>query len=52
MCENCDFENYLEKIDDLMAIQHNDFLQSVYEWIEENNHVTDNQKNAIDNMYN
>ena len=51
MCNECGHEEYLDKIEDLLAVEDNKFLKNVHTWVEDKQHITDNQKEAIDKMY-
>ena len=63
MCNDCDWENALEQANDLieragdLPERASDFAESVQEtlegiasWIAENEHVTDAQQTALDNI--
>lgn len=65
MCDNCVWADALTEIGDIMdqiddlPDQAQDFggsvretLQSIYDWIEENEHVTEAQEEAVDNISN
>lgn len=54
MCAECEWENRLEQAEEMLD---DDSLQFAYdtilgikEWIEENEHVTENQCDALDNI--
>ena len=53
MCNNCNWENSLDDIDELLADDNIsdsgvDFLESVRECVEENKHITESQADAVD----
>ena len=54
MCQDCGWEEYDEKIDDLLT--GDDFawaeetLGGIQEWIRDHQHITENQKDAVDNI--
>ena len=54
MCKFCEWENVLEELNDLCA--DNDYewangtLSGIAEWVEENQHVTEKQIDAIENI--
>ncbi len=54
MCEQCDYKEYMEKIVDIFLCgpegETADFLEGVYSWIEENKHITEDQKAAVDSI--
>jgi len=54
MCEFCDFDIYMEKMEDMLNdddyIFAYDTLESIYSWVDKQEHITDNQKIAIDNI--
>ncbi|MBF8259444.1 MAG: hypothetical protein HW377_1818 [Actinobacteria bacterium] len=54
MCENCGWEEQLEELNDLCADNDyewaNDTLSGIAEWVEEKEHITANQADAIDNI--
>lgn len=54
MCMNCEWDEYLEKVNDMLDsgdyYKSEEFLESVRDWIEEKEHVTDKQKKAIDEI--
>jgi hypothetical protein len=56
MCENCEWEDTLEELNDLCADPDyewaNDTLSGIAEWVEKNGHVTDRQVDAIENIKN
>lgn len=55
MCDDCDWEAYLEKIDEMQTDETFDFASDtiigIHEWVAENEHITEAQKEAIDNIY-
>jgi len=54
MCEMCDWNSVLARIDSLLDTGRFDFaedtLQGIYAWVEENEHVTDKQRDAVENI--
>ena len=54
MCENCGWADAIDKIDDMLNDKKytyaNDFMTSVKAWVEKNEHITDKQKNALNNV--
>lgn len=54
MCDRCDWEIYLDDIEEMLGDEDYEFaedtLQGIYEWVEENEHITEKQKDAIDNI--
>ena len=55
MCDECDWAEYLEKIEDMLN-DHTykksfNFLEGVYDWVEDNQHITDRQKEVVDKIY-
>jgi len=55
MCEHCNYEEYENKLEDVIYSDENiddstyNFLDSVLDWIKINKHITENQKESIDN---
>jgi len=54
MCDSCDWEDTLEWIDEILGMERAQFaqdtLESIRDWIEENEHCTEGQKTAIGNI--
>jgi hypothetical protein len=54
MCKSCVWENVLEELNDLCADPDyewaNDTLSGIAEWVEEHQHVTEGQVDAIENI--
>lgn len=54
MCEHCDYSEYLDTIDEMLDNFNYDFamdtLSSIQEWILDNEHITERQKIAIENI--
>lgn len=54
MCEGCDWEEYRDKADDLISTDLSDTIYAtvdgIMRWVEENEHVTENQKRALNNI--
>lgn len=55
MCSKCDWETYLEDISDMLSNSDyffaQDTLEGIREWVEENEHITPAQKQAVENIY-
>lgn len=56
MCDSCGWEEELERANNLLADKDYEFasdtLSGIADWIEENEHVTDNQASALSNIEN
>ena len=54
MCSNCSWQEFLEEIEELSADERYEFaagtLEGIYNWVEESEHATDNQKKAVANI--
>ena len=54
MCENCEWPEALEELNDLCEDSDYDFanetLAGIAEWVEKNKHITDKQIDAIANI--
>jgi len=54
MCQKCEWQDVLAELNDLCADNDyewaNDTLSGIAEWVEENQHVTEKQIDAIDNI--
>ena len=54
MCKTCEWQEVLEEVNDLCADSDydwaNDTLSGIAEWVEENQHVTEKQLGAIENI--
>lgn len=51
MCNDCDWEGAMVLCDDILGVhEENNFAASVMEWIEENQHVTDDQYRTLENL--
>ena len=54
MCENCEWQEVADEIDDMMTQEKYDFaldtLESIHDWITENKHVTPGQQEAVENI--
>lgn len=54
MCTKCDWEIYIDDINEMLADPNYEFaeetLDGIHTWIEKNNHITDKQISAIDNI--
>lgn len=55
MCSRCDWEDVLERIEEMLGDSDYDFardtLEGIREWVEDEEHVTERQKTAVDNIY-
>jgi len=55
MCNDCEWLDYIDLADDMLLDEEYDFasdtIEGIKDWIKENEHVTDNQKNALQNIY-
>ena len=56
MCDSCDYEEYLEKIEELteeckLAKSTRCFVEGVFEWVEEHRHITPEQMSRIDQIW-
>ena len=55
MCSRCEWDHWLSVIDD-MLLETDDYefatdtLEGIRKWVSENEHITDNQKQAIINI--
>ena len=54
MCSFCEWENLLEQIDEMLEEEDYEFasdtLQGIRDWVSDNEHCTDAQKEAVDNI--
>jgi len=54
MCNECSSQDYLAKIDDLLSDSSfrfaADTLEGIREWVEEHDHITDKQIDAVENI--
>jgi len=54
MCSRCDWQEHLEEIDEMLSDPDYDFaedtLRGIYEWVEENEHITERQISAVSNI--
>ena len=54
MCKSCDWESYIDDIDNALDDEDYEFaedsLSGIKSWVEENEHITPAQKQAIDNI--
>jgi len=54
MCEKCDWEEYLEGMDNMMEDPDYEFaletIEGIHNWVENKSHITDKQKEAVDNI--
>lgn len=56
MCDVCEWEEYLEIMEVLqeqdLKLNTFDFVEGVYDWVFDNSHITDLQKELIDEIKN
>ena len=56
MCQDCEWEGLLEQIDQLLDDEQYEFaqdtLEGIREWVEEQEHCTEKQKTAVQNIEN
>lgn len=56
MCQKCDWEDLVEQCDRLLADPDYEFasdtISGIREWVSDNEHATDSQKEAIENIEN
>ena len=56
MCNSCGWEAHLVEIEEMLEDENYEFasdtLEGIRDWIEENNHITENQQMAIENISN
>ncbi|HKZ92801.1 MAG TPA: hypothetical protein VJZ50_11735 [Candidatus Limnocylindrales bacterium] len=50
MCADCGWQDYLGKIEDLQDDKSSEFLDSVHEWVSDNEHVTEDQARTVDRI--
>jgi hypothetical protein len=54
MCKNCEWEELLDRIDELLSDEDFEFAQETLEgirsWVEEKEHCTDRQWEAVENI--
>ena len=55
MYDGCDWEDYVDKIEEMQGDSDYDFAEStligILDWVEDNEHITEKQQDAIDNIY-
>lgn len=55
MCNRCNWESSLDLSEELMNDSDYEFaidtVENIHDWIEENEHVTDAQQEALSNIY-
>jgi len=56
MCDGCGWEDYVEKMKEMKKDSDFDFaketITGISGWVSDNEHITDRQINAINNIYN
>ncbi len=54
MCDDCDWQEHVERIDELLAQERAEFasdtLEGIREWVVQQEHITPKQVRAIDNI--
>lgn len=54
MCDHCKSDEFLEELEDIISDDTYKFayetLYDIYTWVEENEHVTPNQRQAVKNI--
>jgi len=55
MCDDCEWSDLLDEIEDMLSDDEYSFaadtLQGIYDWIEEHEHCTQGQIEAVHNIY-
>ena len=55
MCDKCKWADYENKCEDMLNDSDYEFaldtIEGIYNWIQSNSHVTEKQKESIDNIY-
>ncbi len=55
MCASCEWEDYIETMDEMLLDEKYEFaadtIDGIQHWVSQNEHITENQKNAINNIY-
>ena len=56
MCYKCGYENYLSMAEEMLIEVDYEFAEDtiikIKNWVEENQHITNKQKTALENIYN
>jgi len=56
MCDKCGYQHYVDLIDEIQLDERYEFaentLTGILSWVRENEHISDGQKKAVDNIYN
>lgn len=54
MCDNCEWEKFIDFVEDeLFSEKYNfaeDTIHGIYDWVSENKHITERQKEALKNI--
>ena len=54
MCQNCEWEELLEDVDEMMDNEKYEFasdtLEGIRDWVAEKEHCTESQQNAVENI--
>lgn len=55
MCDNCNWESHAETAEEMMWDEEFDFardtVEGIYNWVVENEHITEAQIQALENIY-
>ena len=55
MCQNCEYEDYIEKCDELLEDDRmgwcSDTVDRIKNWIEEHKHITERQQDTINKYH-
>lgn len=56
MCQDCDYQDYIDKCDEILTCEKLEWCHETTEgiktWIEDNSHITEKQRDAIDSYMN
>lgn len=56
MCQECDFQDYINKCEEILACEKlswcHETTEGIKDWVEDNSHITEKQQNAIDSYMN
>jgi dihydroneopterin aldolase len=54
MCSKCDYEIWIDKMEEMLEDSDYEFAEdtvtSILEWVQDNDHITENQIRAIKNI--
>lgn len=55
MCDSCGYEDYIKKCEEMLDDGDYNFAEDtvmgIHDWIVENDHITEPQKEALENIY-